>query len=306
MCLGNSSGQADVSVVIVNFNAGALLAECVCRALEQARQVIVVDNGSSDLSLSLLGDRFGGVKNLQVIRNGFNAGFSAACNVGIHAATMPYVLFLNPDCLLNGSSLERMVSALESDERVGMAGGMLLNPDGTEQRGSRRSIPTPWRSLVFLSGLQRLADRWPQWFADFNHLDQSLPENSIETEAVSGAFMMVKKSALLDVGFLDDGYFLHCEDLDLCMRLRQKGWKIIFVPDASGVHYKGACSARHAFVEWHKHKGMMRFYRKFFRHQYPVLLMLPVAAGVWLHFGITMLLHYIVHFPKLMQTQYAE
>ena len=90
-----------------------------------------------------------------------------------------------------------------------------------------------------------------------------------------------------DVGPLDDGYFMHCEDLDWCMRFRQKGRQILFVPTAKVVHFLGVCSkSRPIFVEWHKHKGMMRFYRKFFRHQYPGILMWLVGLGVWLRFGL--------------------
>ena len=99
--------------------------------------------------------------------------------------------------------------------------------------------------------------------------------------------MLVKWEVLVEVGTWDEKYFLHCEDLDWCMRFRQKGWKILFVPDAPVVHHRGACSrARPIFVEWHKHKGMIRFYRKYFRHQYPGLLMSWVVLGVWLRFGM--------------------
>ncbi len=105
--------------------------------------------------------------------------------------------------------------------------------------------------------------------------------------AISGACMLVKREAVEDVGWWDEEYFLHCEDLDWCMRFRQKGWKILFVPDARIVHAKGACSQeQRLFVEWHKHKGMMRFYRKFFSHQYPSVLMGLVTVGVWLRFGL--------------------
>jgi GT2 family glycosyltransferase len=89
-----------------------------------------------------------------------------------------------------------------------------------------------------------------------------------------------------DVGLLDEGYFLHCEDLDICMRFRKRGWGIFFVPHAPVLHHKGVCSRNCTlFVEWHKHKGMMRFYHKHFRHQYPPALMTIVAAGVWSRFG---------------------
>jgi GT2 family glycosyltransferase len=99
--------------------------------------------------------------------------------------------------------------------------------------------------------------------------------------------MLIRREALQDVGSLDEGYFLHCEDLDWCMRFRKKGWKILFVADARVVHHRGVCSrSRPVFVEWHKHKGMMRFYRKHFRHQYPGMLMWLVGTGVWLRFAL--------------------
>jgi hypothetical protein len=97
--------------------------------------------------------------------------------------------------------------------------------------------------------------------------------------------MLVKREAMEDVGPWDEGYFLHCEDLDWCMRFRRKDWGILFVPDARIIHHQGACSrSRPLFVEWHKHKGMMRFYRKFFRDRYPKPLWALVAFGVWLRF----------------------
>jgi hypothetical protein len=97
--------------------------------------------------------------------------------------------------------------------------------------------------------------------------------------------MLVKREAMEDVGPWDEGYFLHCEDLDWCMRFRKKGWKILFAPDAKVIHHGGACSrSRPLFVEWHKHRGMIRFYRKFFRHQYPRSMWMLVAFGVWFRF----------------------
>ena len=175
------------------------------------------------------------------------------------------------------------------DPSVGMAGGLLTNLDGTEQAGGRRAVPTPWRSFVRAFGLSRFANRWPILFYDFHLHKQPLPDEPIEVEAISGACMMIKREAMEDVGRWDDGYFLHCEDLDLCIRFRQKGWRIVFVPDAPIVHHLGICSAsRPIFVEWHKHKGMIRFYRKFFRHQYPGALMWLVSIGVWFRFvGMT-------------------
>ena len=148
-------------------------------------------------------------------------------------------------------------------------------------------MPTPWRSFVHAFGLVRFSDRWPRLFFDFYLHKQPLPDHAIEVEAISGACMMVRREAIQDVGELDEKYFLHCEDLDWCLRFRKKGWKILFVPSAKITHALGACGKRcPIFVEWHKHKGMMRFYQKFYRHQYPGVLMALVAIGVWLRFGV--------------------
>ena len=274
-----------LSTIIVNYNAGSLLRKCVDSLLACPLdiEIIVVDNASSDASLDGLQD----LSQVCVIRNPVNMGFAAACNIGVQASSAPFLLFLNPDCFFQPDAIAPLLAGLQSGDRVGMVGGLLVNEDGTEQGGGRRAVPTPWRSIVRAFGLQRFANRWPKLFYDFHLHKQPLPDGPIEVEAISGACMLVKREVMEDVDLWDEGYFLHCEDLDWCMRFRQKGWKILFVPDARISHALGACSqSRRVFVEWHKHKGMLRFYRKFFRHQYPGMLMGLVVAGVWLRFGL--------------------
>lgn len=278
--------QNSISLVVVNYNAGALLGQCVTSALPQVDELIVVDNASCDDSLDKVATLNPNDPKLRVIRNSENLGFSAACNIGWDHASSSYVMFLNPDCMLEPDSVQRLFQTLEDFPEAGMVGGLLVDPDGTEQGGGRRAIPTPWRSFVRAFGLSRFAQRWPKLFFDFHLHKQPLPAHPIEVEAISGACMLVRRAAMEDVGRWDEGYFLHCEDLDFSMTLRRKGWKIMFVPDAKIVHEKGTCSrSRPIFVEWHKHRGMMRFYRKFFRHQYPGILMWLVAIGVWLRFA---------------------
>ena len=276
-----------VSVVIVNFNAGARLGECVASIVETGHptQIIVVDNASGDDSIQRLEATCGGLAHLRMVRNTANLGFAKACNIGTRLASCAYILYLNPDCIIDGDTLPALVGGLRRNPDAGMAGGMLINPDGTEQAGGRRAVPNPWRALVRLSGLYRLKNRHPQIFSDFLQHDEMVPEGDLEVEATSGACMMLPRKVIRDVGGFDEGYFLHVEDLDLCMRVREKGRKIIFVPGAKVVHLKGVCSRdRPIFVEWHKHRGLMRFYRKFFRERYPSVLMVAVAAGVWGHF----------------------
>ena len=281
-----SSMSDTVSLIIVNYNACECIVACVSSALSQVDEVVVVDNASSDDSLAQLEVVFPGEQKLKIVRNRENLGFAAACNIGAEISTCRYLFFLNPDCVLAQDCVSRLLRVIDEHQNVGMVGGLLLNPDGTEQAGGRRAIPTPWRSFVRAFGLSRFADRWPRLFFDFHLHKQPLPTHPIEVEAISGACMLVHRGALQSVGRWDEGYFLHCEDLDFSMTLRGKGWKIMFVPDARIVHDRGGCSrARPIFVEWHKHRGMMRFYRKFFQHQYPGPLMWLVALGIWLRFG---------------------
>ncbi len=279
-----------VSVVIVNYNSGSLLSQCVASCLDQAQQIVVIDNASTDSSLH-------GIEtspSLHVVRNKKNLGFATACNQGLALANAEFLLFLNPDCIAMPDAISALIQAIKSNGNIGMTGGLVTNPDGSEQAGCRRSVPTPWRSFVRAFKLARFSDRYPRIFSDFiaNHLPHN---NEIqEVEAISGACMLVSRASIRDVGTLDTHYFMHCEDLDWCMRFRMKNWKIVFVPKAVFVHYKGACSKhRPLFVEYHKHKGMLRFYRKFFRHQYPGLLMWIVGLGVAIRFSLIAGHHFI-------------
>src|SRR5262249_44063753 len=138
-------------------------------------------------------------------------------------------------------------------------------------------------------GLRRLL---PFRFPDFLlHLDP-LPQRPVEVEAISGACIMVRREMVSDIGLLDEEYFLHVEDLDWCMRAHQKGWKILFVPDAKIVHHKGVSSKHHQLaVEYYKHKGMVRFYGKLYGETCPHWLIALLSAGVWTRFGGIAALH---------------
>ena len=279
---------ADVSVVIVNHNGNGFLETSVASACASAQQVIVVDNASDDDSIAMLESRAGEFPSLRIIRNDRNLGFSKACNIGIEASHREWILLLNPDARLTETSLDRLVEALRDNPGAGMAGPRLTNPDGTEQPDGRRDIPTPRKALhraLAIGPLARIAGLVGR---DFSRHEHPLPDTTEPVEAISGAAMMLRRDALRDVGLLDEGYFLHCEDLDWAMRFSQAGWDILFVPDAVVIHDKGGCShSRPVFVEWHKHRGMLRFYRKFFRDQYPLPLFWLIQCGVAVRFALS-------------------
>jgi GT2 family glycosyltransferase len=277
-----------VSVVIVNFNAGPLLARSVRAALASSEpvEVVVVDNGSTDGSLATLRAELAGDARLRIVEQGRNTGFAAACNAGLREWRGEFALLLNPDCLVGRDTLSAVKAALEADPGAGMAGCLLLNEDGSEQEGCRRSVPTPGRAFARAFGLSRLRRRAGAAGGDFVLSDQPLPAGPVEVDAISGAFTMVRRAAADAVGLLDEAYFLHCEDLDWCMRFRQAGYRVLFVPGAAAVHHKGTSSrGRPVRVLWHMHRGMVRFYRKFFRREYPGPFMWLVVAGVAVRFS---------------------
>ncbi len=282
-----SADRPVVSVVIVNFNGGPLLTEAVHAVLRSnvPVEVFVSDNGSQDDSLTpLLSLRTD--PRLRILENRANLGFSRGNNIALKQAVGDFVLLLNPDCLIQPDTLARMLTAMADYPQAVMAGCLIRNPDGTEQAGCRRSVPSPWRTLVRVLHLHKLFPHHPR----FRHIaltHEPLPDKPVFLEAISGAFMLIRRDALEQIGLLDEGYFLHCEDLDLCMQFHRKNRPILFVPDVEVVHYKGACSAdRPIRVLWYKHKGMVRFYRKFFHHQYPSVLMAMVVTAVWFRFSI--------------------
>ena len=166
-----------------------------------------------------------------------------------------------------------------------MIGCLVLDPDGTEQVACRRAIPDPWIALQRLLRLDRLNRSTAGRRLDQRH--QPLPTEPIAVEAISGSFMLTTRRALEQVGPLDEGYFLHCEDLDWFVRFQAAGLKILFVPNVSVIHHKGACSTGDPLaVERHKHRGMVRFFRKHQMQRHSRLFGWFVIVGIWVHFGL--------------------
>lgn len=275
-------------IIIVNFNGGPLLHETVRSALASSVPVelLISDNGSTDGSLNVIYQSFSKDPRVQIISNGSNLGFSRANNIALKQAKGRYALLLNPDCIIQPNTLSKMIGIMDANPDVGMAGCLIRNPDGSEQAGCRRAVPTPWRTFVRVLHLNKFFPNHAR-FRTFLLHRESLPIEPEPVEAISGAFMLVRREAMDQVGLLDENYFMHCEDIDWCMRFRQADWKILFVPNVEVLHYKGACSkGRPIRVLYHMHRGMIRFYRKFFSKQYPLPLMAVVAGTVWARFAL--------------------
>lgn len=279
-----------VRVIIVNYNAGGALLESIGSALAcpAALAVVVVDNASEDGSLSALDERFGADPRLEVHRNAENLGFARAVNQVAHHSRDPYLLVLNPDCILQEGCLEALVIALEKDPTAAMAGPWVTDGAGRVQRGSWRRLPDPRHAFMTFTGLSRLAGGAPA-LAGVELSGAEPPLEPTRVEAVSGACMLLRRSAAEDLGFFDEQYAMHCEDLDLMFRLRQAGFHCLLVPGARAVHTGGVSSAsRRWWVHRQKHIGMQRYFSKFQAGDHAAPFRWLVYAGIWCHYLVTL------------------
>lgn len=272
-----------VSVVVVTADSGAGVTECIANVLGSTApvEVLVVDNASRDGAIEQIAARFADDPRVRILRNETNLGFGAACNRGAAVANGDVVLLLNPDCMIDADTVARLRAILESDTRMGLVGVLQVDAEGHIDPASRRRDPLLLRALMSLSGLDRFATSRPS-FAGVD-MPPAASAPAIEAvDAVSGALMTLPRAVFEQVGRFDEGYFLHCEDLDLCRRVRDAGYRVVCANDVRVVHGKGG-SSRHrpVFVAWHKRRGMWRWFTKFDPAARNPLLRVLVWCGIW-------------------------
>jgi GT2 family glycosyltransferase len=254
----------DLSIIIVNWNTRDLLYRCIQDIYHYAGglqyEILVVDNASSDDSVAMVQREFPQVK---VIQNRENGGFSKANNIGIRQAQGRYYLLLNTDAFVHPGALETMVRFMDDHPEAGAGGCRLYYEDGSLQR-SCTSFPTLATELWQALWLDRLLPRsqvfgkyWMSYW-DFNDIRA--------VDSIMGAFMVLRREAIDEVGLLDEGYFMYSEEVDLCYRLKKAGWTVLFTPQAKATHIWGGTSKR---VQ--KETTFLRLYEsriRFFRKHY--------------------------------------
>ncbi len=251
-----------VSVVVVNWNAGGALRACLT-ALSATEgdqpQVIVVDNASTDGSQAELAAVY---PTLEIIQNDANVGFARAVNQGIRAARGQFTLVLNPDVILASSTVPRLLRFMTSHPDAGVAGPRLLDPDGSVQ-GSARRDPSAWTALFGRSApMTRLFPNNPVSQRELPALAVA-DDAPVRVDWLSGACLLVRRTAWETVGLLDERFFLFWEDADWCLRFRRAGWGVYYVPAASGTHFVGVSRAgRRLGSVLDFHVSAYRYYRK--------------------------------------------
>lgn len=255
--------DAAVSAIIVTYFTGPSLSRCLdsVAADPGIGETIVVVNGATPETLAHLSAWAQCAPGRRLVQGHGNVGFARGCNLGVGEAHLDFVLFLNPDAALKPGSACALADAVAAAPAPALAGGHLLNTDGTPQKGARREALTLWRALVSGSGLTRL-ERMAPIFRDMHRHRDPLPEEVTAIDVVSGAFMLMRRADFLAIGGFDEGYFLHVDDIDLCNRVTQAGGRVLFQPRALAVHEGGTSAAPSAFVALHKVRGFRRYFRK--------------------------------------------
>jgi len=258
-------GAVKVSVIIVTYNSAAEIIPCLSSIDENGgdieREIIVVDNASMDGTAELVGERFPSVR---VIRNDRNRGFGAAINQGARAADGRYLFLINPDSVLTNNGLPEAIIFMDAHQGVGAAGCKVVNPDGAIQL-SCRSFPS--YGTIFFSRYSIMSRLFPNnrfsrrfLLADLDH------DEKRAVDWVSGAAMLLRKAALDEAGGFDEDYFLFIEDIDLCWRLRRKGWEVYYLPYPVVLHHIGKSSEKVKLRSiYHHHRSIFLFYRKHYR-----------------------------------------
>ena len=262
--MASDSGPG-ISAVMVSYQTGPVLFEAIAALLPAASlsQLIVVDNGNPAAVRQRLGELAAANSNLTVLSGHGNVGYAAACNLGAVEARAEVLLLINPDCRLHADQLDRLSHLAAGLTAPWLLGCLIRNPDGSEQRASRRNLLTPRTMWVEGMGLDRL---WPSRYRglQLNLNRQPLPRRLSRIPGVSGALMLMPLESYRALDGMDDGYFMHLEDLDFLWRFQQQGGEVWFAPDVVASHEMGTSAAGPVWLEWQKTKGFWRYFRKHF------------------------------------------
>jgi GT2 family glycosyltransferase len=276
-----AAGTARVGAVVVTYQSASTIDACLARlrAAEEIGAIRVVDNDSRDDTLEVVQRHALADPRVRFIANPDNPGFSVACNQGARELATPWLAFVNPDCLVEADTFSRML-ALAPTVPPTLVGADLVDERGRRDPAARRRDPDFARMLQGVlrnpAGKSQLAVA----------IDDTIPLQAVE--AVSGALMLMPRELFQRIGGFDEGYRLHAEDLDLCRRVRDAGGAVAVTNAVRVLHVRGVSSrSRPVFVEWHKHRGLWRYFSKFESPGQGPIMRAAVFLAIWLRFPLS-------------------
>lgn len=286
--LAKNGEKMDVSVLILNYKTPELTLQTIRSVYGSITsylfEVILVDNASFDGCVESVRKEFPQVR---IIENTENVGFAKANNQAMAIAEGRYVLLLNSDTIVMPDTLAIMIRMMDENPRVGAAGCKVVLPNGELDKACRRGFPTPSASFYYAFGFSKLFPDNPRFNQyQLSHLD---PDQTYPVDCLVGAFMMVRRDVVAQVGGLDEAFFMYGEDIDWCYRIKKAGWEIYYYPLTHIIHYKGASSRKKPFkIIYEFHRAMILFHKKHYRSRYPRLVNLLVYLGVGVKFCISL------------------
>lgn len=286
--------QYELAIIIVNYNTEQLLDNCLASIYKADKpkgglQVIVEDNGSSDGSRSMLRKKY---PKVELVKSSKNLGFAKGNNLAATKLDAKYVLFLNSDTVIKRYALVKPLKYLKNHQKIGAITVKLYLKDGTIDYDNHRDFPTPWVSFCKLFGLSSVFPKstfFNGYYLGFRNL------NKIHTiPLTAGSFLMMPTRLFREIGMWDESYFFYGEDIDLCYRINEKGYKIIYYPKVSTLHLRGATSglrkeSKSIAVSSKKTriklaiasvKAWEIFYKKFYKNKYPKIVTWLVIGGM--------------------------
>ncbi len=275
--------QIKLSIIIVNYNTYHLTKQTIESIINKpipfTYEIILVDNASSDGSIQELKEDFKSRKDfIHIIENTANLGFGKANNIGMEQSSGAYILLLNSDTVVVEDCLEKCMDYIERNQGVGALGCKIVLGDGSLDHACKRGFPTPKASLYYFLKLDR---KNPMKYGLYDALHLGEDEMG-EVDALMGAFMLMPRKVLDEVGLFDEDYFMYGEDIDLCYRIKEAGYKVVYYPEGHIIHYKGGSSKkRRTKVIYDFHHAMWIFYRKHYYKKYNFGITILVWLGIW-------------------------
>lgn len=277
--LTEAPAQTALDIVIVSYRCREHIRACL-EALEEHKpddvptEIWVVDNASHDGTVEIVRSDF---PSIHTIERSSNDGFAVASNLGIHQGHSRYVLMLNPDTRIVPGALDQLLRFMDDHSEVGICGCRLMGDDGVLEPAAKRAFPTITGALGYFLGIARHR-RAPRRLAQYRAPDVEAGP----VDAICGAFMLIRRSALEAVGLFDEGYWMYQEDMDLCYRFHEAGWTIWYEPSVTVWHTTGGSSGRIRSLKltYAFHYGMYRFYRKHYAKLRSPAVNIAVYAGI--------------------------
>ncbi len=280
--------SVDVSIIVLNYNTCRLTMDCLRSVYDSVTnffyEIILIDNNSRDDSVERISREFPGV---MLIANSENVGFARANNQGMEVASGRYVLLLNSDTVVRKDTLETMISFMDNRPDLGASGCKVILPDGSLDKACKRGFPTPSASFYYAFGFSKLFPDKPRFNGyQLGYLD---PDQDYPVDCLVGAFMLLRRKTIDQVGGLDEDFFMYGEDLDWCFRIKEAGWGIYYYPQTSIVHLKGGSARRRPFkIVYEFHRAMILFHRKHYSKRYNSMINGAVYAGVGVKFLLSL------------------